>query len=317
MKSARVGLACFFAAVACSSTTRTVGVPVESGAAGVAGVGATAAGGAGGNGASAGFGGAAGAETDAGGDANQPEGGASGAGAVAGASGNPDSGVVDLTLEPGVAWDSTTSSSPKGLGPTQDRFCALTVVSGGFSTYGAWVDVSAQSGTWAVSGSKAPWTAAEARCVSWPSAAAVTVEPAVVIASGSPPASLGSAQRRACFLVRVNAGLGGGGDLLRIDQSAGNLVLAGAGAGSGSAQCITWPSPAGLSLTAAASWSQGQPAVSLAPASTVACWLSGVTGKYAGGSEVVRTSITGADWYLSGASQQAGVGAWARCLQWP
>jgi hypothetical protein len=63
-------------------------------------------------------------------------------------------------------------------------------------------------------------------------------------------------------------------------------------------------------------WGQGYPPQALMDYSGGYCFLTGVTGHFAGGGENAYVSVIGTQWVLTGTSQQQGVGAWARCITW-
>ncbi len=60
-------------------------------------------------------------------------------------------------------------------------------------------------------------------------------------------------------------------------------------------------------------WTQGSPPQGLGPAGDRICFLTGIRGNFAGTSEVVKTYVSDGSWWLSGSSNQTGVGAWAAC----
>jgi hypothetical protein len=61
------------------------------------------------------------------------------------------------------------------------------------------------------------------------------------------------------------------------------------------------------------SWTQGQPATLMGTTAYRACFITRITGRFAGGGESVRIYKSNGSWYLSGASQQQDVSASARC----
>ena len=68
------------------------------------------------------------------------------------------------------------------------------------------------------------------------------------------------------------------------------------------------------SYTAEYSWEQKQPSKRLVRSSGNACFLTGVHGKFRGTSEMVKISNVRGYYYLTGISNQVGVGATARCF---
>ncbi len=74
----------------------------------------------------------------------------------------------------------------------------------------------------------------------------------------------------------------------------------------------------GLSGTYQSSWGQGQPATDLGPTNDRFCFLTGVEGKFEGGSESVHVQIGSNNrWQLTGSSAQSGVGGYASCAKIP
>lgn len=61
-------------------------------------------------------------------------------------------------------------------------------------------------------------------------------------------------------------------------------------------------------------WSQGSSPVPMGSASDRVCFLTRVTGRFAGGGEKVQAYVYGGSWYLGGTSHQKGVAATARCV---
>lgn len=70
----------------------------------------------------------------------------------------------------------------------------------------------------------------------------------------------------------------------------------------------------GLVVSSEFHWSQGSAPVPMGPASDRVCFLTRVTGRFAGGGETVHAYINGNSWYLGGTSYQVNVAATARCV---
>lgn len=62
------------------------------------------------------------------------------------------------------------------------------------------------------------------------------------------------------------------------------------------------------------SWNQGSLPTPMGSTTNRVCFLSAIRGKFAGSGEWVHARINGAQWELTGASQQTGVGADAVCI---
>ncbi|EKQ69924.1 hypothetical protein OsccyDRAFT_1523 [Leptolyngbyaceae cyanobacterium JSC-12] len=63
-------------------------------------------------------------------------------------------------------------------------------------------------------------------------------------------------------------------------------------------------------------WGQGQRPQPMMSLDQGVCWLTAVQGKFMGGAEVVRVSLRGNQWFLSGGSYQEGVVGQAKCATW-
>ena len=119
-----------------------------------------------------------------------------------------------------------------------------------------------------------------------------------------------------CFLVRVKGHFEGAGEAVQIYKSDGYWKLKGRSQQQGisaSAACMT-----GITTeryTATKSWFQGASATELAPEAEHTCFLQGMTGRFEGNGEQVRTRVSNGKWYLDVTSLQADVGAWAACVK--
>ena len=82
-------------------------------------------------------------------------------------------------------------------------------------------------------------------------------------------------------------------------------------------EAATQPTPPQLTqpwVVRKASWSQGQPAVTLTSVATTFCVLTRLTGKFSGDGEWVQVYHDDTTWYLAGGSKQSGVGGDATCF---
>lgn len=62
------------------------------------------------------------------------------------------------------------------------------------------------------------------------------------------------------------------------------------------------------------SWKQDTGAVVMTPVSSSVCFLTKVSGHFAGDGELVQVTTQGTNWVLTGASHQGGVNAEAMCI---
>jgi hypothetical protein len=130
---------------------------------------------------------------------------------------------------------------------------------------------------------------------------------------GEPPVSMGSVHGRVCFLTRLRGDFEGGGEYVRAFASGGSWYLGGGSQQSGveaAARCLSvhWYSSEYF-------WTQGQAPVPLYSAGYYSCFLTGLSGDFEGGGEVVRTFVDDKGWFfLGGSSGQSGVWATARCV---
>ncbi len=244
---------------------------------------------------------------------------ATGTGGMGGAAG--DAGPVDagIAIEPGGAW--TTGDTPFVLGSASDRSCALTAVSGGFTTATAFLSVTDTAGNWLLEGAATPdWMSGSAACILWSPSAGIAVEAPVTWSSTAAAVQLGSTARRACFLVGVRGGvyIPGGADSIAISDSGGQWTLSGTSATpegvSATGRCFTWPAAVPLTVTPAVAWSAPQSDTNLGSDSNTACWLTGMGGRFVGGGNRVNVYVSSGSWYLGGSTSD--VSAAARCVRW-
>ncbi len=70
------------------------------------------------------------------------------------------------------------------------------------------------------------------------------------------------------------------------------------------------------SYTTEYSWERHRPSRRMLPSASSVCFLTGVHGKFRGTSEMVKISNVRGYWYVTGISNQPGVGATARCFKY-
>jgi hypothetical protein len=126
------------------------------------------------------------------------------------------------------------------------------------------------------------------------------------------PLPMGSVEGRACFLLRVGGQFDSAEDSVQIVAEDGQWLLTGSAASGGfveaAAACVS-----ASGITEEARWEQGQEPIELHDATTHACFLTGVAGRFEGGGEVLSLIRSG-HWYLSGASLQPELAGSARCM---
>ena len=64
-------------------------------------------------------------------------------------------------------------------------------------------------------------------------------------------------------------------------------------------------------------WQHGDPPIRLLPAERGFCYVSGISGNFAGGGEAVRVYVDDGSWYIGGQSCQPGLWVEATCITWP
>lgn len=137
-------------------------------------------------------------------------------------------------------------------------------------------------------------------------------------AGGTDTVAMGTTNNRVCFVSAVTGQFGIGGGDVRVFMQAGQWVLSVTGLVIGYAQCMSYPAASGISTDGEYKWSQGEPALNLGSDTRRLCLLTRMAGKYNGGGELIRTSTSGGNWFLSGTSGgNLGVTAEARCVSWP
>jgi hypothetical protein len=138
---------------------------------------------------------------------------------------------------------------------------------------------------------------------------------------GQPAVNMGSGADRVCFLTGVHGSFRGGGEAVRVLNANGTWLLTGSSQQSGvggTAACVsqaplTQPVfPGRYSLEYV--WRQGNAPVNMGSTNGRVCFLTGMSGKFEGGGEMIRTRVSNGSWFLDGTSSQAGVAAWAYCL---
>lgn len=134
---------------------------------------------------------------------------------------------------------------------------------------------------------------------------------------GSNPTYLGNADSRTCFLTRVGGKFTGSTEAVYIYQANGGWYLGGQSSQAGlkaRARCVTNAVGDSYEHT----WNQGATPKSMGAVNADrACFLTRVSGKFAGGTERVEIFTSAGSWYLGGASLQVGVSARARCISAP
>jgi hypothetical protein len=130
---------------------------------------------------------------------------------------------------------------------------------------------------------------------------------------GQAPVALGSAGDRACFLTRMSGAFNGGGEHIETYVSNGQWYLGG-GAGTNSV-CASARCALNMPYSAETVWSQSDSSAHMLDVEAGrACFLTGVSGAYWGGGEIVAAYRQNGSWYIGGGSLQSGVSARARCL---
>lgn len=133
---------------------------------------------------------------------------------------------------------------------------------------------------------------------------------------GQAAVNLGSSSNRFCFLTSIAGKFAGGGESVRLQIVSGQWQLTGtSGQRDVAAIARCQLNVTGADITSESVWSQGQGEVNLGSTANRACFLMGVQGKFEGGGEAVWVRKSGGNYLLGGQSQQAGVGARARCLR--
>jgi hypothetical protein len=132
---------------------------------------------------------------------------------------------------------------------------------------------------------------------------------------GTEAATMGPARDRVCFLTRIQGHFDGAEEAVHARVIDGTWVLDGRARHGGvgvHARCLRLASDDLYSE--AHRWEQGKEATDLGSAEDRACFLTGMQGRFEGGGEWVLVTVRDGRWILDGASQQAGVGATARCV---
>lgn len=235
-----------------------------------------------------------------------------------GCSGDPREEPVGRTqgeLMTATAWWSQ-GQAPVNLGPSSDRFCFLTYVTGKFEGGGESVRLQIVNGQWQLTGSSSQTgVAAGARCQLNVAATDQTAEAYWV--QGQRAINLGSANNRACFLTGVQGKFAGAGEAVQVQKAGEYYFLGGqsqqAGVGA-RARCVLNRT----TFTNDWNWSQGQAATVMVQAFTEnngwACGLTRMTGRFQGAGEVIRIDWDTVERRLWGASNQSGVAASANCF---
>jgi len=107
--------------------------------------------------------------------------------------------------------------------------------------------------------------------------------------------------------------------LLGLSSALGGCVLQGGGVPLSTAddEAVAADSGQGLSAyTAEYTWERNQPSRRMLAAHGSVCFLTGVHGKFKGKFEMVKISNVRGYWYVTGISNQPGVGASARCFKY-
>jgi hypothetical protein len=209
------------------------------------------------------------------------------------------------------------------LAPADEGYCYLTGVSGQFEGSGEFVYVKiSPGGSWVLGGeSLQEGVSARARCFPWtrlpPGTHQVRESDFIRVFSDeypyhpvAPPADT------VCSLAGMGGSFNGGGERVAVNLYADAWYAEGhalAGSVLVKSQCLTTsPSPSwGFEVT----WRQGDDPQEMGPIHATACMLTAVAGRFKGGGERVQILQYGGNWVLSGASQQQGVEASARCIR--
>lgn len=205
------------------------------------------------------------------------------------------------------------------MGSKQDVVCWLIEIGGDFEGHDEFVKIRAETygDRWYMSGgSEQSGVMATAHCIPRAYFGQTLAFSEHNWRWGDATEDLGPAHQRVCFLSGMEGKFEGSGEYVRTYVANGRWYL-----GGGSQQ----PSPADMAASAVCMntgwlagpfhWAQGQTAVKMASAVEWACGLSRVTGKFEGAGEKVRTPVLGDGWwYLTGTSQQSGVGGSAYCI---
>lgn len=199
------------------------------------------------------------------------------------------------------------------MGPTSDRVCFLTQMSGDFEGGGEVVRTFDDGGSWYLGGySMQQGVHGSARCTYVSSPSSYTGN-FLWTQDQWWPTYMGPADGRACFLTWVSGHFEGGGEVVQAYVSGGSWYLFGHSMQqqvSAMARCVNV-----RGYTGEYTWNQGSYSVYMGPTWDRDCYLTRVTGKFKGGGEYVHAFDNGwGSWYLGGGSMQAQVGASARCI---
>lgn len=218
-----------------------------------------------------------------------------------------------LTVSPEFTWSQGQPHVP--MGPTSDRVCFLTRVTGRFHGAGEVVNAYISNGSWYLGGSsQQSGIGATARCIYVPNATYYTAEYTWTQGTAYPVSIMPATDTNGawtCFLTRMTGKFQGSGEEVRVYQSGGYWYIFGKSAQSSvsaSARCVHAPGSGPYD------WSQGNLATYMGSASNRSCALTRVTGNFEGSGESVHAFVSWDSWYLGGTSVQSSIGGTAYCI---
>ena len=207
----------------------------------------------------------------------------------------------------------TMGKSAQGLGEATGRVCYLQYITGRLSSGQALAGTTVRNGSWYLTGDAAPPDgdfSAGAYCIN-PGTNFGTVDGGWH--QGQPDVALGATGDRVCFLYAVGGKFEGSGESVYVRPSGGMWYLGGTSKQRGvtaRALCIVRP---GINYGPIQNWRQGMGRINLSNQANVACFLTGLSGKFAGGGEQIFVDVDNGRWTLGGSSSQQGVSASAVC----
>ncbi len=204
------------------------------------------------------------------------------------------------------------------MGPTSDRICYLSGVTGEYRGRGEWVWVSPSSGSYYLTGdSSSRDVKAWARCVMNPKGDVngdITISYWAADEDNAPTTYMKNYYDSNCFLTGFKGKFQGKGEVIEIVESQlfNTLkVYSGQKHVEGKAACVERTS---ADLGTVYKWNQGAEPLTMQPTDTHVCYLTRVSGDFDGHGEKVSITESGSKWVLSGASEKKDVTATAKCV---
>lgn len=213
-------------------------------------------------------------------------------------------------MSSGGMW--SQGNAARGLGSVPGRLCYLQYLTGNLDSGAGWTGTQITNGNWSIFGETAQGDrdiSGGAYCINIPGAGLTTAS----WDQGRPEVNLGPAADRVCMLTAVGGKFMGRGESVYVRVGGDTWYLGGTSKQRGvfaAARCIVKP---GISYGPERDWQQGMGRIEMSNKRNAACFLTAISGKFAGGGEQVFVDYANGRWTLGGTSGQQGISARGIC----